>query len=76
MGRKYGPAAPVFRLPDESDYQNAAGTPKGVVNGQEVKALLEAYRLESMEFRSRQALEVSLSEYDGLLQGEEETDVL
>jgi len=60
----------------ENVVEELLSAPKGVVNGQEVKALLEAYRLESMEFRSRQALEVSLSEYDGLLQGEEETDVL
>lgn len=60
----------------ENVVEELLSAPKAAVNAQEVMALLETYRDESTKFRSRQALEVSLEEYDGLLQGEEETDVI
>ena len=43
--------------------------PKAVVNKQEIIALLRTYEYEEMAFREREAMKVSLEEYDGLLEG-------
>ena len=44
--------------------------PKAVVNKQEIIALLRTYEDEEMAFRERrEAMKVSLEEYDGLLEG-------
>ena len=43
--------------------------PKAVVNKQEIIALLRTYEYEEMAFREREAMKVSLEEYDGLLKG-------
>ena len=43
--------------------------PKAVVNKQEIIALLRTYEDEERSFREREAMKVSLEEYDGLLEG-------
>ena len=59
----------------ENVVEELLSAPKAVVSAQEVKAVLETYREECMKFRSRQPLAVSLEDYDGLLQGEEQSHV-
>lgn len=55
----------------ENIIEELLSAPKPLVNAKEVLALLQAYEDEALVFRQRQALEVSLEEYDALLQNEE-----
>jgi len=60
----------------ESALEQLLAAPRGVVAAEDVRKILDAWREQQREWRERPPLSVSLSVYDALLDGGEETDVM
>ena len=58
----------------ENALEQLLATPRGVVSAKEVRGVLDTWRDLEREWRERPPLEVSLSDYDALLDGGEEND--
>lgn len=58
----------------ENALEQLLATPRGVISAKEVRGMLDTWRDLEREWRERPPLEVSLSDYDSLLDGGEENE--
>jgi len=58
----------------ESALEQLLATPRGAISAKEVRGMLDTWRELEREWRERPPLDVSLSDYDALLDGGEEND--
>jgi hypothetical protein len=58
----------------ENALEQLLATPRGVISAKEVRGMLDTWRDLEREWRERPPLEVSLSDYDALLDGGEENE--